>query len=59
MFSVDGVCVLKSASNLQYISGIGIIEVNANVDKNEDSFNVRNVYLYLTIRKKVKKAPDF
>lgn len=36
MFSVDGICVLKSASILQYISGIGIIEVDANVDKNED-----------------------
>lgn len=52
MFSVAGVCVFKSASILQYISGIGIIEVNANVDKNEDSFNVKTVYLYLTIRKK-------
>jgi hypothetical protein len=60
MFSVDGICVLKSSSILQYVSGIGIIGVDANVVKNEDSFNVKTVYLYLVIsEKKVKKAPDF
>jgi hypothetical protein len=54
MFSVDGICVLKSSSNLQYVSGIGIIGVDANVVKNEDSFNVKTVYLYLVISEKKK-----
>jgi hypothetical protein len=33
MFSVDGICVLKSASILQYISDIGVIGVDAIVVK--------------------------
>jgi hypothetical protein len=52
MFSVDGICVLKSSSILQYISGIGIIGVDANLVKNEESFNVKTVYLYLVTSEK-------
>jgi uncharacterized protein (DUF2235 family) len=33
MFNVDGMCVLKSASILQYISGIGSTGIDANVVK--------------------------
>lgn len=44
-FSVDGICVLKSASILQYISDIGVIGVDAIVVK-EGSLNVQTIFIW-------------
>jgi hypothetical protein len=44
MFRVDGICVLKSASILQYISDIGITGVDAIVVKG-GSLNVKSIFI--------------
>lgn len=47
MFSVDGICVLKSARILQYISDIGVIGVDATVVKRRQLKCTNNIYMGL------------
>jgi hypothetical protein len=47
MFSVDGICGLKSASILQYISDIGVIGVDAIVVKRRQLKCTNNIYMGL------------
>jgi len=47
MFSVDGICVLKPASILQYISDIGVIGVDAIVVKRRQLKCTNSIYMGL------------